>query len=96
MNYQEKCKWLADFYREAAETGRTIQMQNVNGWMDSTIGPCLSSYTLDWRLKPEPPKAWVVWDENGIPVSVALEKWHAVKNAGIINGTTQEITRPDK
>jgi hypothetical protein len=95
MNYQEKCRWLADFYREAAETGRTIQMQNVNGWMDSTIGPCLSSYTLDWRFKPEPPKAWVVWDDKyARGLFVELDEAERVRKS--INGTIQEITRPDQ
>jgi hypothetical protein len=92
MNYQEKCKWLADFYREAAETGRTIQMQNINGWMDSTIGPIPSSDPEDWRLKPEPPNAWVVWTEK--PVGIFLDKGNAIANAASCNGTIQEITRP--
>ena len=94
MNYQEKCRWLADFYREAAETGRTIQMQNVKGWMDSPIGPCLSSYTLDWRLKPESAKAWVVWGPGG--PSAIIGEDIARQYARECGGTIQEITRPDK
>jgi len=94
MTYQEKCRWLADFYREAAETGRTIQMQNVNGWMDSTIGPIPSSDPEDWRLKPEPPKAWVVWDDEGWR-KITKIKPDAERFAKSINGTIQEITRPD-
>lgn len=94
MNYTEKCKWLADFYREAAETGRIIQMQNVNGWMDSTIGPVPSSDPEDWRLKPEPQKAWVVWDKGAVCIASEIKEY-AEEFAKRINGTIQEITRPD-
>jgi hypothetical protein len=95
MNYTEKCQWLSDFYRQAAETGRIIQMQNVNGWMDSTLGPIPSCDPEDWRIKPEPDKIWLVWyPTSSIPqtfLNAATAKNFADRN----NGTTQEITRPD-
>jgi hypothetical protein len=94
MNYQEKCKWLADFYREAAETGRVMQTNHNGQWVNPKIGPNLNSTASDWRLKPEPPKAWVVWDEDECRMISGI-KPHAEEYAKRINGTIQEITRPD-
>jgi hypothetical protein len=95
MNYQEKCRWLADFYREAAETGREIQFYNQLVWEKAICGPTLQDGPRTHRLKPEPPKAWVVWDAEN-PLSVAKSQAAAREIASQFNGTIQEITRPDK
>jgi hypothetical protein len=96
MNYTEKCKWLADFYREAAKTGREMELKcPAAGWIPSEAGPDRFSVPGNWRLKPEPQKAWVVWDEDGCRMISSI-KTDAEEYAKRINGTIQEITRPDK
>jgi hypothetical protein len=94
MNYREKCRWLADFYREAAETGRVMQTNHNGQWVNPRIGPNLNSTVSDWRLKPEPPKAWVVWDDK-YARGLFVEPDEAERVRKLINGTIQEITRPD-
>ena len=95
--YRKKCDWLAGFYAEAAETGRAIQTANIDGWTDSMLGPILQSDPRNWRLKPEPQKAWVVWCQfNGqwqtasFPIQEEAERFAAPRN-----GTIQEIERPE-
>jgi hypothetical protein len=99
MNYQEKCKWLADFYREAAETDREMQVYNEGprAWETADCGPNCWSTPSGWRLKPEPPKAWVVWFD-GLPPHLSeslnsAQTWNKFECDN--NGTIQEITRPD-
>lgn len=97
MNYQEKCRWLSDFYKQAAETGREMQHFVVDAgvWVAARSGPCEHSDPDRWRIKPpDPPKAWVVWGETGISMASNI-KFDAEKYAQRINGTIQEITRPD-
>lgn len=95
MNYTEKCKWLADFYRNAAETGRQMQRISADGkWITSPEGPDTNSTSSQWRLKPEPKKAWVVWDDSGVR-GVFNDYDEAGKHCEIINGVFHEITRPD-
>jgi hypothetical protein len=97
MNYTEKCKWLADFYREAAETGRPMESLRGNGeWIScENLSPGFHSNPSQWRLKPEPQKAWVVWDGDECRMLSSI-KLDAEEYAKQINGTIQEITRPDK
>ncbi len=95
MNYREKCKWLADFYREAAETGREMEINCPSaGWIPSESGPDRFSVPGIWRLKPESPKAWVVWDDE-YARGLFVEPDEAERVRKLINGTIQEITRPD-
>lgn len=91
--YKKKCEWLAGFYKEAAETGKLAQQSG----MTAMSGPNLNSDPQDWRLKPEPQKAWVVWCEfNGqwqtssFPNAEEAERFATPRN-----GTIQEITRPE-
>ena len=93
--YRKQCEWLAEFYKEAARTGRGIQMFNHGPrvWEDIDIGPNMRSRHDEWRLKPEPQKAWVVW-ANDWPCIVMTEQ--AAKNqTRMSGGTIQEITRPE-
>jgi hypothetical protein len=96
MNYQEKYKWLSEFYRKAAETGCEMEYRDAkDGWIHaSSSGPSVFSDPKDWRLKPEHPKAWVVWDDDECRMITSI-KGDAEQYANRINGTIQEITRPD-
>jgi hypothetical protein len=94
MTYTEKCRWLADFYTKAADEGRGKQFRRASKWEDTLMGPCMDSDPEQWRLKPEPPKAWVVWDENQCRMISSI-KPDAEDYAKRINGTIQQITRPD-
>jgi hypothetical protein len=94
MTYTEKCKWLADFYREASETGREMEINcPCDGWIPSEAGPDRFSVPRIWRLKPEPQKAWVVWGPGG--PSVIIGEDIARQYARECGGTIQQITRPD-
>ena len=98
MTYTEKCRWLADFYREAAETGREMEINcPCAGWIPSEAGPDRFSVPGIWRLKPEPPKAWVVWwVDEGTPKALTSLQYNVAKDfAAASGGTIQEITRPD-
>ena len=97
MDTHEQTKWLAEFYGEAHRTGRQIEKMHCGEWKDGTLGsgPGLHSDPKFWRLRPEPPKAWVVWD-GGIPLSVCRSKALAEDVAVQVNGTIQEIERPEK
>ena len=95
--YKAKCQWLSDFYAEAAKTGREMQVNGYGCWLDCNNGhsPSLCSIPENWRLKPEPQKAWVVWAGDG---TTFLEKTkeNADETARIVKGSTiQEITKPD-
>ena len=95
MTYTEKCKWLATFYAKEADEGRGMQFRRASEWEDANMGPCMDSDPDRWRLKPEPPKAWVVWDDKharGIWVEPEVAEEYAKR----INGTIQQITRPDQ
>ena len=94
MNYTEKCKWLATFYRKAADEVRGMQFMRASEWEDANMGPCMDSDPERWRLKPKPQKAWVVWNGEN-PLSVARSQAAAREIASQFNGTIQEITRPD-
>lgn len=94
MNYQEKCRWLANLYGEAAKTGRAIQYAAAEKWVTADEGPSLSCRIEDYRIEPEPPKAWVVWDDEGWR-KITKIKPDAERFAESINGTIQEITRPE-
>jgi hypothetical protein len=94
MTYTEKCRWLATFYRKAADEGRGMQFRRATEWDDSQMGPCMDSDPDQWRLKPEPPKAWVVWGPGG--PSAIIGEDIARQYARECGGTIQEITRPDK
>ena len=94
MNYQEKCRWLATFYRKAADEGRGMEFRRASEWEDANMGPCMDSDPERWRLKPESPKAWVVWDGE-TPLSVARSQAAAREIAAQYGGTIQQITRPD-
>ena len=88
--YKAKCQWLSEFYAEAARTGNHMLLEGVK----TRASPTLESDFSNWRLKPEPQKAWVVWD-GGIPLSVCRSESLAEAVAVQVNGTIQEITRPD-
>lgn len=93
--YKKKCEWLAKFYAEAGATGRQMQMRIANGnWITNGIGPNADCDPQDWRLKPEPEKAWVVWDGKGVR-GVFNDHDEADKYCEIINGVFHEITRPE-
>jgi hypothetical protein len=96
MNYQEKCEWLSEFYREAAETGREMQYKcHDSGWAAQKQGPNAISDPENWRLKPEPQKAWVVWLSDGQSAkfdSISEARIWSQRNKGEV---IQEITRPD-
>jgi len=87
--YKKKCAWLAGFYKEAAETGKLVQQSG----MTAMSGPNLNSDPQDWRLKPEPEKAWVVWANNW--ACVLMTEQAAKNQARMSGGTIQEITRPE-
>ena len=93
MTYTEKCKWLADFYNKAADEGREMQFRRATEWGDARMGPCMDSDPNQWRLKPEPQKAWVVWGPGG--PSTIIGEGIARQYARECGGTIQEITRPD-
>ena len=94
--YKSRCEWLAKFYAEAAETGRGMQVFNDGPrvWEDCNRGPNMESIPDNWRIKPEPQKAWVVWEPTGCPCVFLGEKL-ANNHAKISGGTIQEITRPE-
>ena len=97
--YKAKCQWLSEFYAEAAKTGRWMQYySSEKTWVRSDWGPTMESRPDDWRLKPEPQKAWVVWvacnngkyETASFPSREEAERFSSQRNA-----TIQEITRPD-
>ncbi len=57
-------EWLASFYKEAADTGREIQCLQTRGWEPASSGPHVRSMPSNWRLKPVPQKAFLVWIEG--------------------------------
>ena len=91
--YKSRCEWLAKFYAEAAETGRAMQVLACGGWVDCDESPSIQSIPDNWRIKPEPQKAWVVWGPGG--PSTILGESHAKQYARECGGTIQEITRPE-
>lgn len=95
--YIVQCQTLAALYAEAAETGRPFQClaskEYGARWTDTPYGPALGT-GLDWRVKPEPRKFWVVWGANGMPSIVTSQKM-AEQTAALSGGTVQEITCPD-
>ena len=94
--YKAKCQWLAEFYAEAAKTGREIQicMFSPAMWFAMDHGPNVACDITKWRLKPEPQKFWIVWEPNGCPCGLLGEE-PAKRHAKISGGTIQEITKPD-
>ena len=90
--YKSRCEWLAAFYKEAAETGRAMQFHNGD-WVDCDESPSIQSHPDEWRLKPEPQKAWVVWGPGG--PSTIIGESYAKQYARECGGTLQEITRPE-
>lgn len=93
MNYTEKCRWLADFYAKAVDEGREMQFRRATEWESTTMGPCMDSDPDQWRLKPAPPTAWVVWDDE-YARGLFVEPDEAVRVRKFINGIIQKITRP--
>jgi hypothetical protein len=94
MNYIEKCRWLSEFYREAVETGQEIQFR-VPEWSKASGGPSFHSNPDDWRIKSEPPKAWVVWLDDGARIrdnKNSAEELSRMHHGSVI----QEITRPEQ
>jgi hypothetical protein len=91
--YKSRCEWLAKFYAEAAETGRAMQVLACGGWVDCDESPSIQSIPDNWRIKPEPQKAWVVWGPGG--PSTILGESYAKQYARECGGTIQEITRPE-
>ena len=91
--YKSRCEWLAAFYKEAAETGRVMQFLALGGWVDCDESPSMHSDPDEWRIKPEPQKAWVVWGPGG--PSTILGESYAKQYARECGGTIQEITRPE-
>ena len=91
--YKSRCEWLAKFYAEAAETGRAMQVLACGGWVDCDESPSIQSHPDNWRIKPEPQKAWVVWGPGG--PSTILGESYAKQYARECGGTIQEITRPE-
>jgi hypothetical protein len=91
--YKSRCEWLAKFYAEAAETGRAMQVLACGGWVDCDESPSIQSIPDEWRFKPEPQKAWVVWGPGG--PSTILGESYAKQYARECGGTIQEITRPE-
>lgn len=61
---KEKLEWLASFYKEAADTGREIQFLEGGVWRRNECGPHVGSMPPNWRLKPVPQKAFLVWIEG--------------------------------
>ena len=92
--YKSRCEWLAAFYAEAAETGRVMQFLALGGWVDCNESPSVHSDPDEWRLKPEPQKAWVVWGDKGVFILSSI-KPDAEECRDRIKGTIQEITRPE-
>ena len=94
--YKTQCQRIADLYKEAAETGRPFQALKSDQfgarWTDTPHGPALGT-GLDWRVKPEPKKFWIVW-RVGVPSIVTSEKL-AEQTARLTGGTIQEITAPE-
>jgi hypothetical protein len=91
MTLQEKAKWLAEFYGAVAE-GKTAQFRKSARfpWGDISdeirLGPCLTSDTDTWRIKPEPRRMWTdcggctynekeaaEWKAKGLTVTEWLE-----------------------
>ena len=95
--YKSRCEWLAAFYKEAAETGRAMQLLACGGWVDCDESPSIHSDPDEWRLKPEPQTAWVVWCQfNGHwQTTLYPNQEEAERFATPRNGTIQEITRPE-
>lgn len=96
--YKAKCQWLSEFYAEAARTGRQMQMRIANrNWITNNMGPDAGCDASDWRLKPEPQKAWVVWYNGGgsIWITSDYEKAVSFANYNCSDSTIQEINRPD-
>ena len=91
--YKSRCEWLSKFYAEAAETGRVMQFLACGGWVDCDESPSMHSDPDEWRIKPEPQKAWVVWGPGG--PSTILGESYAKQYARECGGTIQEITRPE-
>lgn len=93
----EKANWLSGIYTSVA-CGETLQVwkKDINQWDDVSWepGPCLTSDLAHWRIKPKPPKAWVVWDAGGRPCVMFGEE-SAKRAAKMCGGVAQEITRPD-
>lgn len=94
--YKKKREWLTKFYSEAAETGREMQVYSgfPDKWEKADGGPAMYADPSKWRLKPEPQKAWVVWNDRHA-VCIASSKEEAEKSASFYGGTIQEITRPE-
>ena len=97
--YKSRCEWLADFYKEAAETGRAMQLFNDGPrvWEDCDRGPNMQSHPEEWRLKPKPQKVWVVWYNGGGSIWITTDHETAVMFArtNCSDATIQEITRPE-
>lgn len=92
--YKSRCEWLAAFYKEAAETGRAMQVLACGGWVDCDESPSMQSHPDEWRLKPEPKKAWVVWGDKGVFMLSSI-KPDAEECRDRIKGVLQEITCPE-
>jgi len=92
--YKSRCEWLAKFYAEAAETGRAMQVLACGGWVDCDESPNMQSHPDEWRIKPEPQKAWVVWGDKGVFILSSI-KPDAEECRDRIKGVIQEITRPE-
>ena len=92
--YKKKCEWLAKFYAEAAETVGGMQVFTCGGWLDYDQGPNMQSRSDEWRLKPEPQRAWVVWGDKGVFMLSSI-KPDAEECRDRIKGVLQEITRPE-
>jgi hypothetical protein len=61
-DYQIRCKELAEFYEQAASTGKSMEVKVLKEkWMHHEYGPNLGCNLQYWRLKPSPQKAYVVW-----------------------------------
>lgn len=97
-DYRAKCQQLADFYAEAARTGRDIQ--NVclpkKMWFTTARGPNVADDLTKWRLKPEPQKVWLVWYPSSTAPQVFLDAASAEHYASRTNGIVMEIERPEK
>ena len=97
--YKAKCQWLSKFYAEAAMTGREIQVYSgfPDKWEKADGGPAMYADPSNWRLKPEPQKAWVVWYNGGGSIWITTDHEKAVMFArnNCSDATIQEITRPD-
>ena len=74
-----------------------MQFRRATEWEDANMGPCMDSDPDQWRLKPEPAKAWVVWwNDEGTPKALTSLQYNVAKDfAAASGGTIQEITRPE-